>query len=305
MRPGLVRDVTAEEIETYRTEGVVRLRGILSEEWVAALGPAIDSAVYEHWDEGTPCYDVGALVDVLRSAGEPVLTDERAEAIEQPGKFLTVIGACSVTPELRRIAFESPLGYLAARLFGASRVYFYDDQTLVKEPGAQAYTAFHTDEPYYHLRGDQICGMWVSPDVVDADSGAMQYVRGSHRWPSFFKPNSFASQQPLDEMGVAEADEEQIPLPDIEGEREKYDIVTHPSEPGDVIVHHSRLIHGSGPNYTRDRRRRAVSLRYAGDDVTYWFHQSAPPQPHHQHTLQDGDPIECAQFPRVWSDAAV
>jgi len=300
MKPGLVRDVTQQEIETYRSDGVVRLRGILAEPWVAALGPAIDAAVYQHWDEGTPCYDLSAQVELLRAAGEPVLSDARADAIEKPGKYLTIIGAWTVTPELRRFALESPLGYIAGRLFGARRVCFYDDQTLVKEPGARPYTAFHTDEPYYHLRGDQVCGMWVSPDVVDVESGAMQYVRGSHRWPSFFKPNGFANQTPLDAYGLAEADEQQIPLPDIEGEREKYDIVTHPSEPGDVIVHHSRLVHGSGPNYSSDRRRRAVSLRYAGDDVRYWFHRSAPPQPHHVHSLRDGDPIECAQFPLVW-----
>ena len=74
-------------------------------------------------------------------------------------------------------------------------------------------------------------------------------------------------------------------------------------EPGDVIVHHSRLIHGSGPNYTTNVPRRAASLRYAGDDVTYFFQRSAPPQPHHQHSLKDGDVIDCEQFPVVWRAA--
>jgi len=40
-----------------------------------------------------------------------------------------------------------------------------------------------------------------------------------------------------------------------EGNSEAYDIVTCSSNPGDVIVHHSRLVHGSGPNYTTERRR--------------------------------------------------
>jgi ectoine hydroxylase-related dioxygenase (phytanoyl-CoA dioxygenase family) len=71
-----------------------------------------------------------------------------------------------------------------------------------------------------------------------------------------------------------------VQLPDIEGNEDKYDIVTYPSNPGDVIVHHSNLIHGSGPNYRDDRTRRAVSFRYAGDRVRYLHHRSAPPQPH-------------------------
>jgi hypothetical protein len=94
--------------------------------------------------------------------------------------------------------------------------------------------------------------------------------------------------------------EELLPLPDIEGNEGDYDIVTIPSEPGDVIVHHSNLIHGSKPNYDTTAPRLAGSFRYTGDDVRYKFHPSAPPQPHHDHTLSDGDPIDCDQFPVVW-----
>jgi ectoine hydroxylase-related dioxygenase (phytanoyl-CoA dioxygenase family) len=143
--------------------------------------------------------------------------------------------------------------------------------------------------------------MWVSPDVVTADSGAMRYVRGSHLWGSFFKTNNFASQgQRRLWPDGSTAEEGQIPLPDIEGNEGEYDIVTYPSNPGDVIVHHSNLIHGSGPNYRDDRTRRAVSFRYAGDDVRYRFHRSAPPQPHHRHDLRDGDMLDSDQFPVVW-----
>ena len=71
----------------------------------------------------------------------------------------------------------------------------------------------------------------------------MQYVRGSHKWPGVFKPNGFVTRQTLSSLGLSEEDGEQRELPNIEGNRDDYDIVTHPSEPGDVIVHHSRLIH--------------------------------------------------------------
>jgi len=302
MIDGLLRDVTVDEIIEYRDAGVVRLRGILASEWVHALGRAIDQTFYEQQAKVPMFYDSSEFADQMARAGVAVLSDARVAKMTHRGKFLSVIGAWTVNDGIRRLALESPLGYVAGRLFGARKVNFYDDQVLVKEPGAREYTAFHTDEPYYHLHGDQVCGMWVSPDVVTSDSGAMQYVRGSHRWPSFFKPNAFVTQSTLASFGVAADAEEQLPLPDIEGHREEYDVVTHPSEPGDVIVHHSRLVHGSGPNYTTGQRRRAVSMRYAGDDVTYWFHKSAPPQPHHRHLLRDGDPIDSDQFPIVWRD---
>ena len=279
---------------------MVHLKGILAPEWWAPLGDAIDRAVHEAPTEGIAAYDTTAQADAMRAAGMDVLTDARAEAIDRPGRFMTVIGAWTYEPVIRRLALESPLGAIAGRLFGARKVNLYDDQTLIKEPGTREYTAFHTDEPYYHLRGEQVCAIWVSPDVVTEDSGAMRYVRGSHRWPAFFKPNVFVGRQTLSELGAGVDVEEQVPLPDIEGHPEDYDIVTIPSQPGDVIVHHSRLVHGSGPNYTGDTQRRAVSLRYAGDDVRWWFHRSAPPQPHQRHTLMDGDVIDCDQFPVVW-----
>lgn len=301
---GLSRDVTEEEVLAYERDGVVRLRGLLSPTLVAKLGRGIDHALGGQWeDPHVQTYSATATANELKAAGLAVLTDPRAEAIAESGRgrFVSMIGANTINADIRDIALNSPLAYVAGRLFRASKVNFYDDQTLMKEPSTREYTAFHTDEPYYHLSGEQVCGMWVSPDVVTEDSGAMRYVRGSHRWGTFFKANVFVSQTSIGElMPEAEDEDGQIQLPDIEGSPEKYDIVTYTSEPGDVIVHHSNLIHGSGPNYTADLNRRAVSFRYTGDDVRYRFHRSAPPQPHHAYELADGDPIDSDQFPVVW-----
>ncbi len=303
MVDGLTRDVTTEEIEEYREIGVVNLKGILGRDWVDLLGNGLDE-VFSTSQESFPVfYDSTEIAEQMKQQGVEVLDDERSRAMSHSGRFLTIIGGWTVNENIRKVALESPLSHVAGRLFGSSKVNFYDDQLLCKEPGAKEYTAFHTDEPYYHLKGEQVCGMWVSPDVVTEDASAMQYVRGSHKWPGVFKPNVFVARQTLSSLGLSEEEGEQNELPDIEGNRDDYDIVTYPSEPGDVIVHQSRLIHGSGPNYTIDSPRRAASLRYTGDDVTYYFHRSAPPQPHHQHTLKNGDAIDCDQFPVVWRAA--
>ena len=301
---GLVRDVTEDEVLRYERDGVVHLAGILAPELIEQLGRGIDAALGGQWlDPKVQTYNASTTADELRAAGLAVLTDARAETITDAGrgKFVSMIGANTINADIRDLAVASPLPYIAARLFRARKVNFYDDQTLMKEPSTREYTAFHTDEPYYHLSGEQVCGMWVSPDVVTADSGAMRYVRGSHRWGTFFKANVFVSQTSIGELMPEASDEEgQVQLPDIEGNSGDYDIVTYTSDPGDVIVHHSNLIHGSGPNYTADLNRRAVSFRYTGDDVRYRFHRSAPPQPHHRYDLKDGDVIDSEQFPVVW-----
>lgn len=291
---GLTRAVTDAEIAEYEQQGVVHLRGVLDVEWLDLLRAGLLEVFYEQWGTREVQYEMTALADQAEALGVSVLTDERAQAIEEPGRFLSAISAWTYNDKIRRFALGSPLGAIAGELFRADKVNYYDDQVLVKEPGAREYTAFHTDEPYYHLSGDQVCGMWVSPDPVGIDNSPMRYVRGSHRWGSFFRPNTFISQDAMYEG------EELQPLPDIEGNEGDYDIATIPSEPGDVIVHHSNLIHGSKPNYDLTTPRMAGSFRYAGDDVRYQFHPSAPPQPHHHHDLTDGDEIDCAQFPVVW-----
>ena len=303
MVDGLTRDVTSDEIEAYREIGVVNLKGILADKWVDLLGMGLDQAFSASPESFPVFYNTTASAEQMKRQGVELIQDEKSQSMSHTGSFLSIIGGWTVNKNIRKVALESPLGYLASRLFGSSKVNFYDDQLLHKEPGAKEYTAFHTDEPYYHLKGEQVCGMWISPDVVTEDASPMQYVRESHKWPGIFKPNGFVTRQSLSTLGLAEDEDEQIELPDIEGNRNDYDIVTYLSEPGDVIVHQSRLIHGSGPNYTTDSPRRAASLRYTGDDVTYYFHRSAPPQPHHQHSLKDGDAIDCEQFPVVWRAA--
>lgn len=288
------RPVTEAEIEQYERDGVVALRDIVDTGWLDLLRDGLREVFYEQWGQHDVQYDSTAKAREAEAAGAAVLSDERAVAIAEPGRFLTAISSWTYNDKIRRVALESPLASIAAALFRADKVNYYDDQVLLKEAGTKEYTAFHTDEPYYHLSGLQVCGMWVSPDVVGADNSPMRYVRGSHTWGTYFLPNSFISQDPMWEG------EGMVQLPDIEGNESDYDIVTITSEPGDVIVHHSNLIHGSKPNYDTTKARMAASFRYAGDDVRYKFHPSAPPQPHHHHDLVDGDDIDCDQFPVVW-----
>lgn len=288
------RPVTEEEIRQYEQDGVVALRGIIDPAWLEVLRDGLQEVFYDQWGQHAVQYDVTA--QVRQGGGLNVLTDERSIALDTPGRFMTAISSWTYNDKIRRVAVESPLASIAGELFRAEKVNFYDDQGILKEAGAKEYTAFHTDEPYYHLSGEQVCAIWVSPDSVGEDNSPMRYVRGSHQWGTYYFPNTFVSQ---DLMYDGEG-EGMVRLPDIEGNEDDYDIVTITSEPGDVIVHHSNLIHGSRPNYDTTKARCAASMRYTGDDVRYRFHPSAPPQPHHHHDLTDGNELDCDQFPVVW-----
>jgi ectoine hydroxylase-related dioxygenase (phytanoyl-CoA dioxygenase family) len=96
-------------------------------------------------------------------------------------------------------------------------------------------------------------------------------------------------------------------LPDIEKERERYDIVSFPVEPGDVVAFHPSMLHGGGPTPAGGRRR-TLTLRFFGDDVRYaprqGFGVMLPDEPttHFEELpalLKPGDPFRHPGFPKV------
>ena len=301
-----MRTLTPEEIETYRRDGVVCLRGALSDEWVAVVRDAVDDAerrYREAQSEGSMIesmfaptlqhshlHAMGQLGEMLEAQGVDVLRDEAPDTSD--GQYILVNNAVLDYPAIQRLAFESPLAELAAQLFGADKVNFLFDQIFIKQPGAGTRTAFHQDWGYFHVDGEQVASFWTAAEAVAQENGGMGYVRGSHLW-DLHSPNAFISQTTSGDNGLPS-------LPDIEGHESEYDIVYFDVDPGDVIVHHYRVAHGSRGNTSLDRTRRAVSLRFAGDDATALHRPSAPAEFPVDPNLQDGDPLDSKTYPVVW-----
>jgi ectoine hydroxylase-related dioxygenase (phytanoyl-CoA dioxygenase family) len=118
----------------------------------------------------------------------------------------------------------------------------------------------------------------------------MRFVRGSHRFPETYRPNLFVTREPI--PGT-----EGAPVPDVDAG--DYEIVSFDLEPGDITVHHARTLHAAGGNRSADRRRRAISVRYCGDDARIHVRPGAPRKPE-QYELRDGDHLGDPAHPRVW-----
>jgi len=295
------RTLTVDEIETYRRDGVVCLRGLLGDGWVAEVRNAADDAERRYREtssaarpqptlEHSNLHPLNEFGDKLEAIGANVLRD--GESTDDGGQFILVNNAVLDYPAVRRLALDSPLSEAAAQLFGSDKVNFLFDQIFIKQPGANTRTAFHQDWGYFNADGEQIASFWTAAEPVAKENGAMGYVRGSHRW-AMHAPNVFVGQTVTDDKGLPA-------LPDIEGNEDDYDIVYFDVEPGDVIVHDYRLVHGARGNTSPDRPRRAVSLRFAGDDATVLHRPSAPPEFPTAPNLRDGDPLDSETFPVVW-----
>jgi hypothetical protein len=311
----LVRQITKDEIAAYKVAGVVLLRGILDLGSVNSLRRCIDQAVgslgqspsgydlsaltkaYEsgNWqkfkDEDGGQHDVSGIMEYIKASGKPLLIDKTESA---KGSFLLDTGIAARLRDFRRFCIGGAIPEIAGALLESEKVNFFGDQIFVKEPQTRERTAFHQDATYFEIDGDQCCVMWIPVDPVTLEGGVMQYVRGSHRDGKLYQPNVFMTQTPLP---GAQGE----PLPDIEGHMSDYDIVHFDVEPGDVIVHHYRTVHGAGGNHTRYQVRRAASLRYCGDDIRFCTRPWAPKQLHHTQQLKDGDALTGPDFPVVWT----
>lgn len=311
----LARKITPDEVAAYKFNGVVLLRGILDLATVNALRRNIDEAVrtlkdspagydlsaltraaelnnqalLEAASEGQ--HNVAGIVEYIKASGKPFLVEDDEQS---DGSFLLDTGIAARVREFRRFTLNGPGPLIAASLLDSEAVNFFGDQMFVKEPGTRERTAFHQDATYFEIDGDQCCVLWIPVDPVTVENGAMMYVRGSHRDGKLYQPNVFVAQTPLP---GAQGE----PLPDIEGHMDDYDLVQFDVEPGDVIVHHYKTLHGAGANHSRYQVRRAVSLRYCGDDIRFCTRPWAPKQLHHTQRLNEGDPLSGPDFPVVWT----
>jgi hypothetical protein len=306
-----LRPITPQELETYERDGVVWLRGIIDLEWVRLLATTIEEILQRQIGQLVDFTGLGLAIseDKLAASGRwsdsrrdwgtakqlsgNVLLDKQVTPIGKRGHYISATDAWKASPSMRVLALRSPAPKIAAALMKSQRVYLYGEQVLVKPPGTMEKTAWHADQGYDHIQGEQVCGVRIPTTQETAEMGMVQYLRGSHKSGAVYKVNYFISDSTDDDEGE--------PVPQIEGHEADFDLVAFAPAPGDVVVHHLRTLHGAGGNASVDRTRAAVTLRYGGDDSRYKFRRFAPPQDTVSQILKDGDPLdgEPTRFPRA------
>lgn len=298
----------------FERDGVVALRGVITPEEIAALRRDVDAQIQtlgtsvtaydleaiatQTWADQTAIPQTGPAMrfnmEAMKAAvqndahAQPLLDGQRRDT----GMFFYDAANWKRQKGVRDVAFDSRLPALIAGLLGAQKLHFWEDTSFVKAPGTAQRTAFHQDLAYFQIDGDQCAIVWIPLDKVTRENGAMEYVRGSHKWGQTYAPNVFFAQTPF-------ATSPYPRCPDIEGNREQFDIVSFDVEPGDVLVHHVRTLHGAGGNQSQSMRR-AISLRYCGDQVRYHDRQGGVAQTGLTQPLCDGEPLGGLDYPMVW-----
>lgn len=180
---------------------------------------------------------------------------------------------------------RSRCGEAAWWILGGRQVRLFNDTIFVKEPSAPDPTPWHQDQQGINLDGFNVCGLWIALDPVTEATGAMSYVLGSHLWGKAFDP-------------LHDADPYDGPAPDIDADPEGYPTVMFDLQPGDAVFHHLQTLHKAGPNTSQHVRRRAYTIRFAGDDCTWIDRKFVTAK--FETPLSPGDPIAGPTFPILW-----
>lgn len=157
---------------------------------------------------------------------------------------------------------QAGVGALMAHLWGSENVWFFFEQIFLKK-GVSRRTPWHQDTSYFPVDGADMSVLWISLDPVPLPQ-ALEFVRGSHRG-RLFNGAAFTG---ADDTAPLYNAAEMPRLPDVEANREQFDIVSWPIEPGDVLIFHPSTLHGGGHTEAGGHRR-TISLRFFGDDCDF------------------------------------
>jgi non-heme Fe2+,alpha-ketoglutarate-dependent halogenase len=126
---------------------------------------------------------------------------------------------------------------------------------FIKEANNPAFVSWHQDSTYWGLDRPDVVTAWIALTPSNEANGAMGFIPGTHKKDQIPHRDTFAKNNLLtrgQEVAV-EVDEK--------------DAVTIELRPGEMSLHHVRLVHGSPPNPSNDRRI-GFAIRYIPTSVS-------------------------------------
>lgn len=214
-------------IAAFQQDGHVCLRGVCTDEEVAAYRPVIGNAVQ-------------------RLNPETRALEER----DTYGKaFLQTMNLWVDDEQVKRYVFAKRFAGIAARLMGVEGVRLYHDQALFKEPHGGP-TPWHQDQHYWPLATNHTVTLWMPLVDVNEDMGVMTFASGSHMDGYLGDHPIFIDTENPFEHHVAEMG---------------FKRVCHGAmRAGDATFHNGWTFHNASPNIT-DRMREVMTIIYFAD----------------------------------------
>ena len=125
---------------------------------------------------------------------------------------------------------------------------------FIKNPNKKGFVSFHQDAKYIGLEPHNWVTVWLAVTDANEKNGCMRMLSGSH------KEDLKYHEQKFDENNLLTRGQT---IKDISLDKTDAIIL----EAGQISLHHPKIVHGSGLNYSNDRRIGFVIQSYIGTNV--------------------------------------
>jgi ectoine hydroxylase-related dioxygenase (phytanoyl-CoA dioxygenase family) len=272
------RSLDSEEVAAFRDNGVAKISGCVDSSWINELLRVAEQQV------ANPSKWVN---DVNAGASENRLFTDR---------YLW-----RHNDVIHRFVHDSGCARLAAQAMGSNSARFYFDHLLIKKVNTPTITPWHQDAPYWPFRGKQIASIWLALTPVTVEGSGMEFIRGSHLDDVYYLPEVFGGAD--NKSGQWANEQRGVTVPDIDANREEYDIVSFDMVPGDALIFSAWILHGARGNSSSTQDRVALSTRWLGDDVLWDPREGVDPTVDPAQVLVDPGmpPRDNSFFPEIFS----
>jgi phytanoyl-CoA hydroxylase len=173
-----------ELVDAYRTNGFVRIRGMLTTEEVAHFNAAAKAYLDRH----------------------------RSESLHTDGVFTQLVNVWQHDEAMKQLTLHPRIARVAEQLAGFS-LRIWHDQMLVKEPHNDAATEFHQDRPYWPHQDDRgSLSAWIALVDVPPERGCMTFLPGTQHLKGF-RPQNLRDEEDLFEVDPSLRWQPRVTLP--------------------------------------------------------------------------------------------
>lgn len=231
-----IREVEDEEIRSYRSDGWVKLPGLLSRDTAARLLARARAVMGENGDS-----------HALRPGRDIVGAHARWHDYH---------GIAEEDEAFGLIAFSEVMGRNAQRLIGRDvPVQVFGTALAVKLGNMQATTSqgkgstrYHQDLPALPMDRAGALSIWIALDEITPEMGTMRFHTGSHRLAS---------------LGRFPTTDLKSTYQDLDSEYPLSSPIRY--GPGDATAHNALMVHGAPENSTDRPRWSLISIYFPGD----------------------------------------
>ena len=233
--------LSQDEINSFKRDGAVFLKGKFEVSWIKKLQKGIDKDI----KNPSPRFKSHTI-----KKGIPA--------------YLEDYWTWHLVPEFRDFVFNSPYAKIASELMSAKKINLVMDNWFLREGGSKSSTPFHHDISYFDMDGT-MCVLWLPLQATGKNEG-VAWVKGSHLWNKLFLRTRFNDGHYVDgEAGIINGKKYEL-TPNILKNKKDYEFLQWDLEVGDCIYFDIRTLHGGLNSVTPKKDVHRYTLRMAKED---------------------------------------